>query len=753
MKKSLSDKKKNNIISIKLLLSYLGIILAPAVAIIIIYITMQESLLDIQKEKFQSLAKEAVLTFDNEMDQVVNIGRYISTDTNLKEYLDSENDFISSEDYFKAYKLALSYPDYVLLNRFVKGICILPQESDYIIQIPRVIPNTLRGISTLAAIGCGQQYDTLLEKLYGLNPPGIRYVQDENGNDFMLYIRPFDFGGQGKKGIVLIELDEKEIGNLLMSVLGDDNGAVFLSDQNGYILYGYEQAQGIIDNENDTVLWQNFVAEQKWSDSHTVINTYKTKYNRWSLITVIPQTELFSKIGSIKYTILILCVVSILIGADTCLWHWNNSRPVVAKFVRYSEKYPEEAVFDGKKKSIWKCLVGVLERLENLHITVEKQKEWVREGIVRKILYGSYESEEELETDLKSAEIDFPIEFPCFLVGLVIENAVGEELAVGSDILETALKESLACHLVYPFRLCRMDSVNYTVLISSCEQEMTGEQLKQIFEKMNYALYSQIPINIYTGISNPADNVLSVSEEYEHVCRICEYAKYYKLRTPLLLRELPRHQHVIFTVEMEMQFEKAIRNGTEEQINKILGQIMENCFNTRGGYRTAEHNLEVLRCIVLRCLDHEEANEKTRCLNDQIHHAKNTNEMAEVTILVWRYFADKRALSESCDVEMQKMQIEEKLEQEYSKVEFNLASLADWMKVPEKKLYRDFKKMFGVSFSSYLEVLRIRHAQEYLKQGNSVQDVAAAVGYGSDYSFRRAFKRVVGVTPSDYQKI
>ena len=68
-------------------------------------------------------------------------------------------------------------------------------------------------------------------------------------------------------------------------------------------------------------------------------------------------------------------------------------------------------------------------------------------------------------------------------------------------------------------------------------------------------------------------------------------------------------------------------------------------------------------------------------------------------------------------------------------------------------MYRDFKKMYGVSFSSYLEVLRMRYAQEKLKDGQAVQDVAAAVGYGSDYSFRRAFKRVVGVTPSDYQKM
>ena len=63
------DMKKHRVTgkdktSMHLLLSYLLVILAPAVAIVIIYITMQGALLDIQKEKSQNLSKEAVLTFN-----------------------------------------------------------------------------------------------------------------------------------------------------------------------------------------------------------------------------------------------------------------------------------------------------------------------------------------------------------------------------------------------------------------------------------------------------------------------------------------------------------------------------------------------------------------------------------------------------------------------------------------------------------------------------------------------------------------
>ena len=92
------------------------------------------------------------------------------------------------------------------------------------------------------------------------------------------------------------------------------------------------------------------------------------------------------------------------------------------------------------------------------------------------------------------------------------------------------------------------------------------------------------------------------------------------------------------------------------------------------------------------------------------------------------------------------------IEEHYGDPCLNLSVVAEWAGEPERKLYNAFKGCFGVSFSSYLEQLRIAHACELLKQGVAVKDIATSVGYCSDYSFRRAFKRAVGVPPSDYRK-
>ena len=121
-----------------------------------------------------------------------------------------------------------------------------------------------------------------------------------------------------------------------------------------------------------------------------------------------------------------------------------------------------------------------------------------------------------------------------------------------------------------------MEPFSYILVVPCGEDGLENRDLKRLFEKVNYALYSQFPINIYTGISDPADSPFAVSEEYEHVCRICEYAQYYKMRMPLILEDIPRHQHVVFPVELEMQLENTIKGGTEEQLCKLMEQVMDN---------------------------------------------------------------------------------------------------------------------------------------------------------------------------------
>jgi AraC-like DNA-binding protein len=64
-----------------------------------------------------------------------------------------------------------------------------------------------------------------------------------------------------------------------------------------------------------------------------------------------------------------------------------------------------------------------------------------------------------------------------------------------------------------------------------------------------------------------------------------------------------------------------------------------------------------------------------------------------------------------------------------------------------------FKKETGITIQQYMIAMRIEKAKLLLKQQISVTETAMDCGYESVYSFSKSFKRVVGITPSEFQKI
>ena len=56
-----------------------------------------------------------------------------------------------------------------------------------------------------------------------------------------------------------------------------------------------------------------------------------------------------------------------------------------------------------------------------------------------------------------------------------------------------------------------------------------------------------------------------------------------------------------------------------------------------------------------------------------------------------------------------------------------------------------------MTYIQYIQELRIKKATEYIKDGqHSLEEIAALCGYSNMLTFRRNFKSVMGVNPSEY---
>lgn len=78
-----------------------------------------------------------------------------------------------------------------------------------------------------------------------------------------------------------------------------------------------------------------------------------------------------------------------------------------------------------------------------------------------------------------------------------------------------------------------------------------------------------------------------------------------------------------------------------------------------------------------------------------------------------------------------------------------LNKISDEFNISESYFSHMFKENMNINFSVYLEDLRLNEAARLIKEGNAnVTDISLEVGYNNTTSFRRAFKKKFGVTPS-----
>lgn len=84
--------------------------------------------------------------------------------------------------------------------------------------------------------------------------------------------------------------------------------------------------------------------------------------------------------------------------------------------------------------------------------------------------------------------------------------------------------------------------------------------------------------------------------------------------------------------------------------------------------------------------------------------------------------------------------------------DITISTVANYMEISEGYLSRMFKKETDYTFTNYLTFYRIRLAMNLLKDCRvKVYEVADRVGYSDTAYFSAQFKKIVGVSPSEYQ--
>ena len=84
----------------------------------------------------------------------------------------------------------------------------------------------------------------------------------------------------------------------------------------------------------------------------------------------------------------------------------------------------------------------------------------------------------------------------------------------------------------------------------------------------------------------------------------------------------------------------------------------------------------------------------------------------------------------------------------------SLGDVADYACVSPGYMSKSFKRIMGVSLVDYISTMKIARAKEMMEESRSerIADIALALGFSNIYYFSKVFRKVEGMTPSEYMR-
>lgn len=293
------------------------------------------------------------------------------------------------------------------------------------------------------------------------------------------------------------------------------------------------------------------------------------------------------------------------------------------------------------------------------------------------------------------------------------------------------------------------------LLVQTIEPDACRKKIDGMIDAVSRVLASRYDMRIRWAVGGIRAGLMEVGYSFLEAKQASEHRLLDRDERCIWFSDIPRESAgYYYPLEIEQKLINLIKAGESEEVERLIAVLHEENFtNRRLSTDMTRQLLSEMQGTVTRVIGTGESAESVRDWMTKLTCAESIDEMHACIRSACLELCASRAGARRGQRETLKREILAFLEEEHGRHDLNLYAVASRYSLKEAYLYHFFKETLGESFASYLENLRMRHACVMLNATDlSVEEIADRVGYNSSRAFRRAFKRIQGVLPSDFKQ-
>lgn len=728
------------------LLSYIMVLVVPlliaTIGFQIAFGIVEENL----KVTHINMLQRSADVIENELVDIESVALQIASDSTILEMTSKskgDSNYIQPMmDALSNFTLYLNYKDINLLDSekayiYLKNTDLVLYEKSY--YKPDIFRIYLKKWDI--------NYEDWREEMEQANSLGTSFRRNGDGFEYVFPFSKQMFGE--KQGVIVLRIDGDAVAHQ-MEFINDleskEKYMVEILDETGGQLWASHPEE-----EFPELTFEELESSYLEKDGMSIIVAKAEKVDLYYVL-VLPVKESLSQLAALKNIVLLLMMAAIAVGMILAMIQSvRKGRPVNEALQALTLKGEEQAHYTN----LGTAVSEIVKKHEDVLQEVEQNKVTLKKNFFDDLLKAEFSTETQLRSGAEKAGVDIDNQFyQTAFIELFAENdfltvdaQTMNEIRVLSQLMKNHLREICGNNVWFHKK-------NYNSEIAIFAIDNMEEDVFDIIKQAKEWVMEECHIEITSGIGGTCNNLLLIWRSMEEArialenCTRDNPVVSYKA-------ELVKSNEYYFPSIAEEKLEESIRAGQWQETKDILTLLeTENCVNRKLSRAQFIKLNQKFMEILGGAWNKEELQEKAFWINEvlmqpEISEQEYFRRLRQLYRRVCNDNVEKKQEQKSRMVE----EIKEYIRAHYCESDMGLARVGSEFRVSESYLSTLFKEQSGGNFGDFVETLRIEKACELLQDKTiTVNEVAEEVGYNSVQSFRRAFKRVKGVSPKEQRE-
>ncbi|MDE6926380.1 MAG: AraC family transcriptional regulator [Acetatifactor sp.] len=571
-----------------------------------------------------------------------------------------------------------------------------------------------------------------------------------NGDGFE-YVFPFSRQMFGEKqGVIVLRVDGDVVARKMEFINNLESREMYMVeilDEAGEQLWASHLAE-----EFPELSFEELENSYLEKDGMSIIIAKSDKVDLYYVL-VLPVKESLAQLAALKNIVMLLMIAATVVGGVLALIQAvSKGKPVDEAL----QALTPEGEQPERYANLGTAVSEIVKRHENVLQEIEQNKITLKKNFFDELLKAEFSTEAQLRGGAEKAGVDIDNQFyQTAYIQLfsgndfaTVDAQTMNEIRVLSQLMKNHLREICVNNVWFHKK-------NYNSEIAVFAIDNMEEDVFDIIRQTKEWIMRECHIEITSGIGGTCNNLLLIWRSMEEARIALENCT---RENPVVSyrAELIKSDECYFPSIAADKLEESIRSGQWQETKDILALLeTENCVN-RKLRRTQFIKLNQKFMDVLGgACSKEELQEKAFWINEvlmqpEISEQEYFQRLRQLYRKVCNDNVEKKQEQKSRMVE----EIKDYIREHYCESDMGLTRVGSEFRVSESYLSTLFKEQSGGNFGDFLETLRIEKACELLQDKTIiVSEVAEEVGYNSVQSFRRAFKRVKGVSPKEQREM